>query len=88
MPGYDGTGPRGRGPMTGWGRGYCILKMPQTLNEPIAGFAGLPGEPITIFPRVPHGSAASLEAVRQIIGGPLPKTDGRKGRKRPEADAS
>ena len=23
MPGYDGTGPRGEGPMTGWGRGYC-----------------------------------------------------------------
>ena len=23
MPSGDGTGPRGRGPMTGWGRGYC-----------------------------------------------------------------
>jgi len=23
MPGYDGSGPRGFGPMTGWGRGYC-----------------------------------------------------------------
>ena len=23
MPGFDGTGPGGRGPMTGWGRGYC-----------------------------------------------------------------
>ena len=23
MPGYDGTGPMGAGPMTGWGRGYC-----------------------------------------------------------------
>jgi len=23
MPGYDGTGPRGRGPMTGWGSGFC-----------------------------------------------------------------
>ena len=23
MPGFDGTGPRGFGPMTGWGRGYC-----------------------------------------------------------------
>jgi len=23
MPGYDGTGPRGMGPMTGGGRGYC-----------------------------------------------------------------
>lgn len=23
MPGFDGTGPRGMGPMTGGGRGYC-----------------------------------------------------------------
>ena len=23
MPGYDGTGPSGGGPMSGWGRGYC-----------------------------------------------------------------
>ena len=25
MPGYDGTGPRGMGPMTGGGRGYCAV---------------------------------------------------------------
>ncbi|BAF58764.1 MAG: DUF5320 domain-containing protein [Pelotomaculum sp.] len=24
MPGFDGTGPRGMGPMTGRGRGYCM----------------------------------------------------------------
>jgi len=23
MPAFDGTGPAGMGPMTGWGRGYC-----------------------------------------------------------------
>jgi hypothetical protein len=23
MPGFDGTGPNGQGPMTGGGRGYC-----------------------------------------------------------------
>ncbi len=23
MPQFDGTGPQGRGPMTGWGRGPC-----------------------------------------------------------------
>ncbi len=23
MPRLDGTGPWGRGPMTGWGRGFC-----------------------------------------------------------------
>jgi hypothetical protein len=25
MPGFDGTGPRGMGPMTGWGRGFCVV---------------------------------------------------------------
>ena len=24
MPGFDGTGPRGMGPMTGGGAGYCV----------------------------------------------------------------
>ena len=23
MPGFDGTGPEGMDPMTGWGRGFC-----------------------------------------------------------------
>ena len=25
MPGFDGTGPGGRGPMTGRGMGYCVV---------------------------------------------------------------
>ena len=28
MPGLDGTGPGGAGPLTGWGMGLCILKLP------------------------------------------------------------
>lgn len=28
MPGFDGTGPLGRGPLTGRGRGYCVVKLP------------------------------------------------------------
>lgn len=27
MPGFDGTGPRGIGPMTGGGRGYCAVPL-------------------------------------------------------------
>ena len=46
MPGFDGTGPRGYGPITGGGRGFCILKMPDTANEPITGFAGLSSRPV------------------------------------------
>ncbi|MGC8863721.1 MAG: DUF5320 domain-containing protein [Armatimonadota bacterium] len=28
MPGFDGTGPAGQGPMTGGGRGFCVLPNP------------------------------------------------------------
>ena len=27
MPGFDGTGPMGEGPMTGGGRGYCAVNL-------------------------------------------------------------
>jgi len=27
MPGFDGTGPRGMGPMTGGGRGFCAIPL-------------------------------------------------------------
>ena len=33
MPGFDGTGPRGMGPMTGGGRGFCAVPLP--VNLPI-----------------------------------------------------
>ena len=34
MPRFDGTGPRGQGPMTGRGEGYCAVRMPETGAEP------------------------------------------------------
>ena len=27
MPGFDGTGPKGNGPFTGQGMGYCVIKL-------------------------------------------------------------
>ena len=27
MPGFNGTGPRGTGPMTGRGMGYCVIPL-------------------------------------------------------------
>ena len=33
MPGFDGTGPMGQGPMTGGGRGYCAV--PLSGNRPM-----------------------------------------------------
>ena len=32
MPGFDRTGPRGMGPMTGWGMGYCAQPIPPFTN--------------------------------------------------------
>ena len=45
MPGGDGTGPTGRGPMTGRGMGECVVKLPQGGGSP-EGFAGEAGWPV------------------------------------------
>jgi hypothetical protein len=33
MPNYDGTGPDGKGPMTGFGRGYCVIPISSPEQE-------------------------------------------------------
>ena len=33
MPNYDGTGPDGKGPMTGFGRGYCVIPITNSEQE-------------------------------------------------------
>jgi len=37
MPGFDGTGPRGQGAMTGGGRGYCMVALNGTGGRPTSG---------------------------------------------------
>ena len=37
MPGFDGTGPRGMGPMTGWGRGFCAVPLGGAGSRPYWG---------------------------------------------------
>jgi hypothetical protein len=55
MPGFDGTGPRGRGPLTGRGEGYCALVLPADGQAPF-GYAGLQGRPVRMDQRtVPTG---------------------------------
>ncbi|MBT7163472.1 MAG: DUF5320 domain-containing protein [Victivallales bacterium] len=46
MPGIDGTGPRGDGPMTGRGMGSCVLRFEPGKTPTITGFAGAAGRPI------------------------------------------
>jgi hypothetical protein len=47
MPAFDGTGPRGLGPMTGRGEGYCAIAFPPpgTGKAPY-GYTGLAGTPV------------------------------------------
>jgi len=33
MPNFDGTGPDGKGPMTGRGSGYCVVPLNTTAQE-------------------------------------------------------
>jgi hypothetical protein len=46
MPGFDGTGPLGQGPMTGRGQGFCVLTTSKENPNVIQGFAGIDSKPI------------------------------------------
>jgi hypothetical protein len=47
MPGFNGTGPSGRGPLSGGGRGYCAIVVPPAGSEQAPyGYAGLQGSPV------------------------------------------
>jgi len=48
MPGGDGTGPRGAGPITGRGNGCCILRIDEGNSNSISGFAGVDGKRVEI----------------------------------------
>jgi len=53
MPGFDGTGPLGQGPLTGRGRGYCIEPVKSENSIPI-GYSGAQGYPGSTYN--PYGS--------------------------------
>lgn len=40
MPGRDGTGPAGAGPMTGWAMGPCAQGSPLGVGNPMVGVGG------------------------------------------------
>ena len=49
MPAFDGTGPRGQGPMTGWGEGYCAIRLPSPGSGQVPfGYAGRAGLPVRL----------------------------------------
>jgi len=49
MPAFDGTGPRGQGPLTGRGEGYCAMRLPNPGSGQVAyGYAGRNGVPVRV----------------------------------------
>ena len=46
MPGFDGTGSRGKGPLTGRGDGFCVLQESEDDPRRMVGLAGLQSAPI------------------------------------------
>ena len=62
MPRGNGTGPLGKGPMTGRGMGYCVVKLPEDGGTP-HGFAGAAGRPVGT--RAP--AAEEIGAIRGMI---------------------
>ena len=74
MPGFDGTGPRGLGPMTGRGEGYCAITLPSpgTARAPSAqnrpyGYAGQAGVPVTLA-AAPYAPAPYFLGGRPRLG--------------------
>jgi len=54
MPAFDGTGPRGQGPITGRGEGFCALALPSSGDQRVPyGYAGLQGMPVQGLPMYP-----------------------------------
>jgi len=47
MPGFDGTGPLGQGPMTGRGQGFCVLTSSEENPGRLEGLAGSQGTVIS-----------------------------------------
>lgn len=54
MPRFDGTGPLGKGPMTGRGHGFCVLRESQDDAAKLEGFAGVEGVPVGGLPAGPE----------------------------------
>lgn len=49
MPAFDGTGPRGQGPLTGQGEGYCAVRLPSPRSGQVPyGYAGRAGVPMRL----------------------------------------
>jgi hypothetical protein len=82
MPGFDGTGPRGLGPMTGRGEGYCAIVLPASGTARAYGYAGLAGVPVGLALSPAEGTGYPLRFVRGRSRGRGPAPRSGRGRRR------
>jgi len=75
MPGFDGTGPRGMGPMTGGGRGMCVVNLSAGM-DPVVGQVGHTSWPVC-QPLTRHAELAQLRGQARYLEGVLAGIRGR-----------
>jgi hypothetical protein len=61
MPGFDGTGPQGKGPLTGRGLGYCVLRERGEEPARVEGWAGIEGVPVV------NANVAKVEQTKEVM---------------------
>lgn len=73
MPGFDGTGPQGKGPMTGKAQGYCVFRNANGESTHLRGFAGAQGIPVDV--ELPEGKEVTDmpfgDGAGPIVSGPV-----------------
>jgi len=72
MPAFDGTGPRGLGPMTGRGEGYCAMVLPSPgAGRTPYGYAGLAGTAVQGSPSGLRPGMAYPYRMPSVLARPL-----------------
>ena len=66
MPVFDGTGPKGQGPLTGRGEGYCAIRLPNPRSRQVpSGYAGRAQAPVHLGLRQRLGLGNALRQGRR-----------------------
>jgi hypothetical protein len=82
MPGFDGTGPRGKGPMIGRGEGYCASYSAPGYANPVPRMGGVATICVTTCPEPPT-TRELCRPLTQRVGFDYIRSTGRKQRSSP-----
>ncbi len=70
MSAFDGTGPKGQGPLTGRGEGFCGIRLPNPRSgRVLSGYAGRTLVPVRLGLRQSFGLGRALGQGRRRGGG-------------------